>query len=51
MFFSFAAVDSRVNYNQGLEAFKTGNYSSAELLFRKTLENDDDYRDIDFIDY
>ncbi|HOK91441.1 MAG TPA: tetratricopeptide repeat protein [Spirochaetota bacterium] len=41
----FAAVDSKVIFNQGLEAFKSGNYSSAELLFRKTLENDDDFRD------
>ncbi len=40
-----AAFESKVIYNQGMEAFRSGNYSSAELLFRKTLENDDDYRD------
>ncbi len=40
-----AAPDSRITFNQGIEAFKAGNYSSAELLFRKTLENDDEYRD------
>ncbi len=40
-----AAFDSKVIFNQGLEAFKAANYSSAELLFRKTLENDDDFRD------
>ncbi|HOP62711.1 MAG TPA: tetratricopeptide repeat protein [Spirochaetota bacterium] len=39
------ALDSKLIFNQGLEAFKSSNYSSAELLFRKTLENDDDYRD------
>lgn len=39
------ASDSRNNYNQGLEAFKGGNYASAELLFRKTKENNDEYRD------
>lgn len=40
-----AAPDSRITFNQGIEAFKAGNYSSAELLFRKTIENDDEYRD------
>lgn len=40
-----AAPDSRIIFNQGIEAFKSGNYSSAELLFRKTIENDDEYRD------
>src|SRR5208337_4815379 len=40
-----SAPDSRITFNQGVEAFKAGYYSSAELLFRKTLENDDDYRD------
>lgn len=41
----FSAFESKVIFNQGLEAFKASNYSSAELLFRKTLENNDDYRD------
>lgn len=41
----FAAFESKVIFNQGVEAFKSSNYSSAELLFRKTLENNDDYKD------
>lgn len=41
----FSAADSRITFNQGIEALKAGNYSAAELLFRKTLENDDEYRD------
>lgn len=41
----FAAFDSKVMLNQGLEAFRAGNYSSAELLFRRTVEFDDDNRD------
>lgn len=41
----FSAADSRITFNQGIEALKSGNYSAAELLFRKTLENDDEYRD------
>jgi tetratricopeptide (TPR) repeat protein len=48
LFYTFqlqAVFESKVIFNQGLEAFKSSNYSSAELLFRKTLENNDDYRD------
>ena len=41
----FTAADSRNIFNQGMEAFKAGNYASAELLFRKTEENNDEYRD------
>lgn len=41
----YGATDSRITFNQGIEALKAGNYSAAELLFRKTLENDDEYRD------
>jgi len=41
----FSASESRNIFNQGVEAFKAGNYASAELLFRKTEENNDDYRD------
>ena len=37
--------DSRNLFNQGLEAFKADNYASAELLFRKTVESNDEYRD------
>jgi len=40
-----SAFDSRVMLNQGLEAFRSGNYSSAELLFRRTVEFDDENRD------
>ncbi|MFA5519106.1 MAG: tetratricopeptide repeat protein [Spirochaetota bacterium] len=43
--FTFAAFDSKVMLNQGLEAFRAGNYSSAELLFRRTVEFNDDNRD------
>ncbi len=39
---SFAAMDARSLYDQGMEAFKTGNYGSAELLFRKIIESGDD---------
>jgi len=39
------AADSRNIFNQGTEAFKAGNYASAELLFRKAVETNDDYRD------
>ena len=42
---SSAYADSRNLFNQGLEAFKAGNYASAELLFRKTVESNDEYRD------
>lgn len=40
-----AVPDSKNIFNQGIEAFKSGNYASAELLFRKTEENNDEYRD------
>jgi len=40
-----SANESKNIFNQGLEAFKAGNYASAELLFRKTVENNDEYRD------
>ncbi len=32
-------------YEQGREAFKSGNYGSSELLFRKILENENAYKD------
>ena len=41
----YGAFDSKVMMNQGLEAFRSGNYSSAELLFRRTVEFDDENRD------
>jgi len=41
-----AAMDARSLYDQGMEAFKTGNYGSAELLFRKIVDSgDDEYLD------
>ena len=41
----YAVPDSKNIFNQGMEAFKSGNYASAELLFRKTEENNDEYKD------
>ncbi len=32
-------------FQQGLEAFKSGNYKSAGLIFRKIVDADDEYRD------
>jgi tetratricopeptide (TPR) repeat protein len=32
-------------YEQGTEAFKSGNFKNAELLFRKTIDADDEYLD------
>lgn len=32
-------------YNQAMEAFNSGNYNSAVLLFRRVMERSDDYRD------
>ncbi len=43
--YGISASESRNTFNQGMEAFKAGNYASAELLFRKTEENNDEYRD------
>jgi len=42
---SYTAPESKNIFNQGMEAFKAGHYASAELLFRKTEENNDEYRD------
>jgi TolA-binding protein len=39
---SRAALGSEALYKQGMEAFESGNYSSAELLFRKALDSDED---------
>ncbi len=36
------AVDTKAFYDQGMEAFKTGNYGSSELLFRKIIDTGDD---------
>lgn len=41
-----AAVDAKAFYDQGMEAFKTGNYGSSELLFRKIIDaGDEEYID------
>jgi TolA-binding protein len=40
-FLSFAAMDGKSLYDQGFEAFRTGNYGSAELLFRKIVDSGD----------
>ncbi len=44
----YPAVPPQTLYEQGIEAFKTGNYISSELLLRKIIESDNDnieYRD------
>ncbi len=41
----FAAGGSSDLYEQGMEAFKSGNYGSARLIFKKVVDNDDDYKD------
>ena len=38
----FSALDTETLYEQGMEALKSGNYSSAELLFRKVMDSDED---------
>lgn len=39
------AAGGQQYYEQGTEAFKSGNYKNAELLFRKTIDADDEYLD------
>ncbi len=41
----FAREKSSDLYQQGIEAFKSGNYGSAGLIFRKIVDADDEYRD------
>lgn len=36
-----SATDSRAHFDQGMEAFNSGNFGSAELLFRKIVESGD----------
>ncbi|OHD64136.1 MAG: hypothetical protein A2176_00650 [Spirochaetes bacterium RBG_13_51_14] len=43
---SYAGNDVRSLFDQGMEAFKTGNYGSAELLLRKIVDS----RDGEYID-
>jgi tetratricopeptide (TPR) repeat protein len=40
---SILAADSKAMYEQGIEAFKSANYRNAELIFRKTVDADDEY--------
>ena len=41
-----AAVDTKAFFDQGMEAFRTGNYGSSELLFRKIIDaGDEEYID------
>jgi len=44
---AFPAQNAQSHYDQGVEAFKSGNYGSAELLFRKVVESSDnsEFRD------
>jgi len=39
------AQTSDVYFQQGLEAYKSGNFGSAELLFRKVVERKDSYQE------
>ncbi len=39
------AANSRSLYEQGIEAYKSGNYGSAGLIFRKIVDADDEFRD------
>ena len=40
-----ANSSSQQLFEQGMEAFKSGNYGSSELIFRKVVDADDEYRD------
>ncbi len=40
-----ANSSSQQLFEQGMEAFKSGNYGSSELIFRKVVDADDAYRD------
>jgi|GEM_PF-4717186 len=42
---AYSIQSSRDLYDIGLEAFNSGSYSSAELMFRKIVKRDDAYRD------
>lgn len=43
---SSSAIDAKALFEQGMDAFKSGNYGSSELLLRKIVEaNDDEYID------
>ncbi|MCP4129827.1 MAG: tetratricopeptide repeat protein [bacterium] len=38
----YAPIDTETLYEQGMEAMKSGNYGSSELLFRKIIDSDED---------
>jgi len=40
-----SASDSKALFEQGMEAFRSGNYGSSELLFRKIIDYNDDHLD------
>ena len=40
-----ARMNTETLYEQAMEAFKTGNYGNSELIFRKIVDADDDFRD------
>lgn len=42
---TYARERSADLYQQGIEAFKAGNFKSAALIFRKIVDADDEYRD------
>ncbi len=39
------AIESSQLFEQGMEAFRMGNYGSAELIFRKVIDVNDSYKD------
>ncbi len=47
LFFGIAGANasSIQLFEQGMEAFKSGNYGSSELIFRKVVDADDEFRD------
>lgn len=47
LFFNAAsyAIESSQLFEQGMEAFRMGNYGSSELIFRKVIDANDSYKD------
>jgi len=42
----YALTESSTLYEQAMESFKNGNFRSAELLLRKVIDRDDDYKEL-----
>jgi len=42
LFSADASQDAESMFEQGIEAFNSGNYGSSELIFRKIIESSDD---------